>query len=123
MQKPMNPYVYSMYMLILKHGMKPNDIYLACKNRTANVPHSVIIGPYGNETRPTPRPVELMRTWLYRNLKGAELNNGQGPLHPLDNFEWNKLYFMPLSLANFIADHATDDIDLTWWDRLKRWFR
>jgi len=65
-----------------------------------------------------------MRTWLYRNLTAAGLNSGKGPLYPLVELDEGKgVYFMPLSLANFIADHATDDIDLTWWDRLKRWFR
>lgn len=121
----MSPHVYSLYMLILKHGMTPEDIYLSCRDKTANMPRSIIVGPYGSETRPTPRPVELMRTWLYRTLVYSGISKKQGPLYPIVELEEEsgELYYMPMSLASFIAKHATDNIQLTWWDRLKRWLK
>ena len=58
--RAMNMYVYIMYVLVLKRGMTPNDIYLGCRKN--NIP----------------------------------------------------------GLADFIAKHTTNKIDINWWERLKQ---
>lgn len=122
MQKYMSPFVYSLYMLVLKHGMTPEDVYLACKDKTANIPNSIVVGPFGSESRPRLTSTELIRRWLCRTLPKAGLNGSQGPLYPLVTFDdYEDKYFMPLSLADFIYRHATENIKLTWWDRFKRY--
>lgn len=118
----MSPYVYLLYMLILKQGMTPQDIYLACKNKTSNIPRSIIAGPFGSETRPMMRPQSVMRIGLYRILKRAGLN---GTLSPISFaiLHDSEVYRMTVSLAGFISKHATEKINLTRWDRFKRWLK
>jgi hypothetical protein len=120
----MNPYTYALYLLVLEHGMTPEDVYLACKGKTnKSLPLSIRLGPFYTETIPTPDSAELMRTWLYRTFTKVGWHGGHAkPLYPLMTFGKDEVYFMPLSLANFIAKHATKNIKLTWWDRLKRRF-
>ena len=121
MQERIGPYVYLIYMLVLKHRMAPEEIYLACKNNSeALIPWSIVVWPNGTQIRPTPRPSEIMGNWMRRVLRHAGITGHyDGPYNIIGGGE---IYSMPSSLAGFIAKYATNRIKLNWWDRAKRWF-
>lgn len=100
----MNMNIYMLYILVMKYGLTVSQVYDQCNDRYANdsIPY---MGQFGSTVHPYPGPKERMRIWIMRTLINSPAS-GRGMITG------------PSKLGEFIAIHATDKIDLTWWDKI-----
>ena len=100
--------IYLMYRLVLGMGVTPNKIYNMCKNRyNANeIPYCV--WPYEPVQSSQPSPQNNMNRWIFKTLSYIGTYDYQYDAH---------------DLTNFIAKYATENVNLTLWDRIKKWFQ